>query len=182
MHRSFICLVFVTALTLSILGWAKQAQAQAGSLSCYGVLDLAPMAIGLAGACSYGNPRASWGVFAGMYHPRSIEAFRPNIEAYSFVDVGLWGTWHSSLHLGMGWTEATGMTVRSFLVITNPGWTVAPWVNLYSHTNFDTTPYAQVRAGVRIKAGAHAALVFYGEAPFATPISAVPLGVFVAFY
>ncbi len=184
MHRSFIRYVLVTTLALAVflIGGARPAQAQTRSFSCYGLLDLAPMAIGLEGACSYGSPRVSWGVFAGMYHPRSIDAFRPNVEGYGFVDVGLWGTWRSSLYLGTGWTEATGVTARSFLVITNPGWTVAPWMNLYGHTNFNVTSYAQVRAGLRIKAGSHAALVFYGEVPFTAPIAGVPLGVVVVFY
>lgn len=182
MHRSFAKHAFALTLATILFGWVTPANAQTYSFSCYGLLDLAPMAIGLEGACSYGSHRVSWGVFAGVYHPRSIDALRPNVEGYGFIDVGLWGTWRSSLHLGAGWMETTGMTARSFLVITNPGWTVAPWMNLYGHMNFDDASYAQVRLGMRIKAGPHAALVAYGEFPFTAPIAAIPLGVVVVFY
>ena len=144
-----------------------------------GFLISLPWRQGSGGACSYGTARISGGLFAGVYHPRSIEAFRPNVEGYGFVDVRLWGTWRMLLHLGAGWTEAAGITARTFLVVTNPGWTVAPWANVFALTNFDDLSYAQVRVGARFAVGPRVALVGYFEVPLTTTMSEFPLGLVV---
>jgi len=104
------------------------------------------------------------------------------VEGYGFVDVRLWGTWRAALHLGAGWTEATGITARTVLVVTNPGWPVAPWANVFALTNVDDVSYAQVRVGARFAVGAHAALVAYVEVPLTTAISELPIGVVVVFH
>lgn len=170
-----------SSLVLTLLAAPVMAQEQA-HFSCYGLLDYAPGALGLEGACGYGGPRVTVGIFAGMYHPRSVGAFQPNMEGYGYVDARFFDTWHATLHLGAGWTETTGVTARFFLAITNPVWPVSPWVNLYGHTNFGGLGYGQIRAGARFVTGSHGAVILYAEIPFATPISTIPLGIAVVFY